>query len=165
MCAEQCRCFCKDQGGSCEPILALLHTITTDGWQVVILKKGLAAEFTEGCLPRSLTNPRSTTGEISADSGDDITDENAPRKRVRLHEPSKLPGSSHEPSFMSEITEPQDQENSHEQECEDSSDKVVKEETSDEQGFDPSVPKLLLSLEQQRALDLAIEGHNLFITG
>ncbi|EQB49826.1 ATP-dependent DNA helicase PIF1 [Colletotrichum gloeosporioides Cg-14] len=132
---------------------------------VVILKKGLAAEFTEGCLPRSLTNPRSTTGEISADSGDDITDENAPRKRVRLHEPSKLPGSSHEPSFMSEITEPQDQENSHEQECEDSSDKVVKEETSDEQGFDPSVPKLLLSLEQQRALDLAIEGHNLFITG
>ncbi|CAI0652837.1 unnamed protein product, partial [Colletotrichum noveboracense] len=132
---------------------------------VVILKKGLAAEFIEGCLPRSLTNPWSNTAEPSAEFGNDIEDENAPRKRVRLQEPSESPESSHEPFFISANIEPQDEESSHKQGCQESSDEVVDEASSGEQDIEPPVPKLPLSPEQKRAFDLAINGHNLFITG
>ncbi|KAI8246842.1 hypothetical protein K4K53_002306 [Colletotrichum sp. SAR 10_77] len=39
------------------------------------------------------------------------------------------------------------------------------EASSGEQDIEPPVPKLPLSPEQKRAFDLAINGHNLFITG
>ncbi|KAF4828238.1 ATP-dependent DNA helicase pfh1 [Colletotrichum tropicale] len=108
---------------------------------------------------------KNNTAEPSAEFGNDIEDENAPRKRVRLQEPSESPESSHEPFFISANIEPQDEESSHKQGCQESSDEVVDDASSGEQDIEPPVPKLLLSPEQKRAFDLAINGHNLFITG
>lgn len=83
---------------------------------------------------------------------------------MRRHEPSESPQNSHRPSVVFANTEPHEQ-RYHEQECEESSDKEVDEESSGEQDVEPPAPKLPLSPEQQRALNLAMEGHNLFITG
>ncbi|KAF4852415.1 ATP-dependent DNA helicase pfh1 [Colletotrichum siamense] len=132
-----------------------------------ILIRGLAVEILKGFLPRSLTNSWSNTAEPSAEFGDDIEDETAPRKRVRLQEPSESPESSHEPFLISANIERRDEEISHKQECLEGSDNYeeVDEASSGEQDIEPPVPKLPLSPEQQRAFDLAINGHNLFITG
>ncbi|KAF5514684.1 ATP-dependent DNA helicase pfh1 [Colletotrichum fructicola] len=132
-----------------------------------ILIRGLAVEILKGFLPRSLTNPWSNTAEPSAEFGDDIEDETAPRKRVRLQEPSESPESYHEPFLISANIERRDEERSHKQECQEGSDNFeeVDEASSGEQDIEPPIPKLPLSPEQQRAFDLAINGHHLFITG
>ncbi|KAF4904344.1 ATP-dependent DNA helicase PIF5 [Colletotrichum fructicola] len=115
-----------------------------------LLREGFARESMAGHLPRSPTKPQRTAAGSSVKAGNGFPSEASSSKRPRLNNPSKYPESSHDAFVASANNELRGE-------------KSFDEEDEVAPPPPPELPPLCP--EQQRALELAINGENLFITG
>ncbi|KAF4860978.1 ATP-dependent DNA helicase pfh1 [Colletotrichum siamense] len=139
-------------GGAEEQTGGGVRSISASTWEIAmqLLREGFARESMAGHLPRSPTKPQRTAAGSSVKAGNGFPSEASSSKRPRLNNPSKYPENSHDAFVASANNELRGEKSF------DEKDEVAP----------PPPPELPpLCPEQQRALELAINGENLFITG
>ncbi|KAF6808490.1 ATP-dependent dna helicase pif1 [Colletotrichum sojae] len=166
-----------EPGGANEQLTGCANKFTTASTFTLaedLLFQGIAMEFRDGYLPRVLhqDQPQSTSSKNAGparrprESGDESDDEDASRKRPRIH--SSGSQSSAEPDrsqgFFIDLTGEKQQRD------------VIPLTEADQEPKIPAAPSAAppvelpaaefpLCPEQKHALELALLGHNLFITG